>query len=711
MNISEVFIRRPVMTTLVMVAFLLAGLVGYSRLPVSELPTIDYPTVNVQANLPGASPETMAATIATPLEKQIATIPGVDSMTSSSSQGHTTITVTFELNRNIDAAAQDVQSAVSSTGGLPTRDMPFPPHVRKANPADQPILVMRLSSKTLPLSTVNDYSENVLLRKLSTLDGVAAVDINGEQRRAVRIQVDPDALAVRGIGIDQVADAISAANVNEATGSLDGRTRAAVIQAEGLLFDSDQFAKQIVAYRDGKPVRFSDIANVVDSTSNIKNYNLYNGEPTIALQIRRQPGSNTVAVVDEVMAALPELKSQLPPSINLEVIFDRSQTIRASIDDVQWTMLFSALLVVGVIFIFLRTITATFIPSVALPISVVGAFAGMYALGFSLDNLSLMALTLSVIFIVDDAIVMLENIMRHVESGETPLNAALIGSKEVSSTILTMTVSLAAVFVPVIFMNGILGRLLHEFSLTIVTAILISGVVSVTLTPMLCSRIIRRGHDSGHAATSGKQNRFLARSEEIFNRIQNVYGQSLRWSLQHRKFIMVLFVLSLAATFYLFPLVKQDFIPAEDAGVINVTVTAANGTSFADMVRRQQEVEAIMRADPNVYGVTSSVGSFGAIGSNNGRLNLRLKPVDDRPDHHTIDQVMAELRRKTQNIPASTSSTRIRRRSGSAASRPSRCTSIRFRIPTSRNSMPRPSACATRWRRSPASSTWTATST
>ena len=647
MNISDIFIRRPVMTTLLMAAFLLAGVIGYVGLPVSELPTFDNPTVSVFAHLQGANPSTMASTIATPLEKQFSTIPGVLSMNSRSSQGVTVITLTFELSRNIDLAAQDVQAAVSATPGLPIKDMQQPPRVQKANTADLPILVMRLSSKTLPLSTVNEYSENVLIRKLSTLDGVASIDINGESRYAIRIQVDPDALAVRGIGIDQVSNAIVATNVNQGTGSLDGATRATVIQTQGLLFDSSSFAKQIVAYRDGKPVRFADIGTVLDSTQNNKNYNMYNGEPTISLGILRQPGSNTVAVVDEVLAALPELKSQLPPSVNLEIIFDRSQTIRASIHDVQVTMLFSALLVVAVIFLFLRTVTATLIPSVAMPIAIIGTFAGMNVLGYSLDNLSLMALTLSVIFIVDDAIVMLENIMRHVERGETPREAAFKGSGEVASTILTMTLSLAAVFIPVLFMGGILGRLLHEFAVTIVTAIVISGVVSVTLTPMLCSRVIRRSHN----VEGSRQQRFNDKSEAVFNWVQAGYARSLKWSMDHRLFIVILFFVSIATSYFFFSILPQDFLPADDAGQVNVTIQAANGTSFADMVRRQMVVEKMARDDPSVLGVTSTVLGGNGAGSSIGKMTLRLKPIAERPGHMPIDNVMAELRRKMQTVP------------------------------------------------------------
>jgi hydrophobe/amphiphile efflux-1 (HAE1) family protein len=645
MNLSAIFIRRPVMTTLIMAAFLLAGMFGYSVLAVSELPTIDYPTVNVQARVPGANAQTMAATVATPLEKRFATIPDVDSMNSRSSQGNTNISITFNLGRNIDLAAQDVQAAVSSTGGLP-RDMPQPPTVRKQNPADAPIMILRLNSKTLPLSTVNEYSESVVLRNLSTLPGVAAVDITGESKRAVRIQADPQAMATRGIGIDQITAAVRSANVNQASGELEGPTRTAVIETEGQLNNAEQFRNQIVAYRNGKPVRLGDVANVIDSVSNLKNYSTFNGEPTLALQIRRQPGANTVAVVDAIRAVLPEVRAQLPPSVNLEIFFDRSESIRAAIHDVQLTLLFSALLVVAVIFIFLRKLSATFIPSIALPIALIGAFAGMAALGFSLNNLTLMALTLAVIFVVDDAIIMLENIMRHIEEGETPYAAAVKGSREVWGTILTMTLSLAAVFVPILFMEGILGRLLNEFAVTIVITIMVSGVVSVTLTPMLCSRMIR----AQHAARGGRLSRFHERSEYYFKWLQTGYGNSLRWSLAHKRFIVGLFFASIVATYFMFRIMPQDFLPSEDLGQFNVQTEALTGTSFAEMVRRQAEVEKIIRANPNVVGLTSNVGGgFNGQGNNTGRFNVRLKPKGER--EQTIEQIMAQLRRQIERVP------------------------------------------------------------
>jgi HAE1 family hydrophobic/amphiphilic exporter-1 len=641
MNFSELFIRRPVMTTLVMAAFLLAGLFGYFNLAVSELPNFDRATVNVQARLPGANAQTMATSVATPLEKRFSTVPGLATMNSTSGQGSTRITLEAAPGRNIDAFAQDVQAAVSATGGLP-RDMPAPPIVRKANPEDRPILFMRVSSSTLPISTVNEYMETVIVRQLASIDGVASVDIFGEARRAIRVQVDPNAMAARVIGIDQVAAAIRAANVNQATGELDGPTLAAIIDSDGQLNSADQFSQQIVAYRDGRPVRLGDIATIVDGLENIKRYSTYNGEPAIGLGIRRQPGANTVAVVDRVMEVLPQAAAQLPPSINMEVFFDQSESIRESIFDVQMTLLGSAILVVGVIFLFLRKLSATFIPSVSLPIALIGAFAGMAVLGFSLNNLTLMALTLSVIFIVDDAIVMLENIMRHIEKGERPLQAALNGAREVSGTIVTMTLSLAAVFIPVLFMGGILGRLLNEFAVTIVIAILVSGIVSVTLTPMLCSRFVKPSH-------AEKPNAFQRRSEEIFMAVQNAYGRSLEWALKEKALILALFFASIGMTFLMFYVIPKDFLPSEDTGSFNVTTLAANGTSFNEMVRKQQEAEAIIRANPNVEGVQSNVPGFGGTAFNSGRFNVSL--VDRSERTQTIDEIMADISREIAQIP------------------------------------------------------------
>src|SRR5215467_10152157 len=572
MNISAVFIKRPVMATLLMAAFLLAGLFGYSSLPVSELPNVDFPTIDIQASLPGADAETMATAVATPLEKQFSIISGVDSMTSTSGQGMTRITLQFRLDRNIDAAAQDVQSALAAASRQLPRDMPSPPSMRKSNPAEEGIFYLAVSSDTLPLSVVDEYVENLLIGKLSSIDGVAQAEIYGQSRPAVRIQVDPDALAVRGIGIDEVATAIRNTSVNLATGQLDGRNRSAVIHTEGQLNKAAEYRQQIISYRNNAPIRFADVANVIDGVENPRSFASYNDVPSVHLEIHRQPGANTIAVVDAVKAVLPSLIAQLPPSIKVQTYRDRSISIRNSINDVQLTLLLAAVLVIGVIFVFLRTLSATFIPSIALPISIIGTFAGMSAMGYSLDNLSLMALTLCVGFVVDDAIVMLENIMRHVEAGEPPMQASLVGSREVSFTIPSMTLALAAVFIPVVFMGGIVGKLLHEFAVTIIIAVLVSGVVSLTLTPMLCSRLIKSAKDE-HAK---RHNVFYRVSENAFNAIQKGYERSLRWSMKHHRVVFGVFILCIVLTVQLFRIMPQDFLPTEDTGRINAATEGLN---------------------------------------------------------------------------------------------------------------------------------------
>ncbi|MSP93692.1 MAG: acriflavine resistance protein B [Alphaproteobacteria bacterium] len=645
MHFSAAFIKRPVMTTLAMAAFLLAGAFGYSSLPVSELPNVDFPTIDVFAGLPGADAETMASSVAAPLEKQFSLIAGLDSMTSVSSQNQTRITLQFRLDRNIDAAFQDVQAAASAAARALPRDMPNPPSLRKVNPAEGSILFLNVSSKTLPLRTVNQYVEDLLIGKLASIPGVAEAVIFGQARPAVRVQVDPAALAVRGIGIDEVATAIRNANVNLATGSLDGRTRSAVIHAEGQLNEAADFRQQILTYRDGAPVRFADVANVIDDVENNKTYGSWNGVPSITVAINRQPGANTVEVVDGIRAALPGLIAQLPPSIEVETRLDRSRKIRSALFDVQFTLVVAGMLVVGVIFVFLRTATATFIPSIVMPITIVGTFAGMALMGFSLNNLSLMALTLCVAFIVDDAIVMLENIMRHVEDGEAPYDAAMVGSKEVSFTIPSMTISLAAVFIPVIFMGGIVGRLLHEFAMTIVIAVLVSGFVSLTLTPMLCARLIK----SAKEEHGKRHNWFYRTSEKGFNALQGGYESSLRWSMVHRRFILVLFFASIALTVQMFRIMPQDFLPSEDSNQFNASTEGANGVSFAEMMRHQSEVAKIFAAEPSIEGFNNSVNSGGEARANRGNFSIQL--VDRQDRNLTVDQIISKLRPQFLNIP------------------------------------------------------------
>ncbi|MBN9553329.1 MAG: efflux RND transporter permease subunit [Alphaproteobacteria bacterium] len=642
MNISKVFIERPVLTTLLMAALVIFGLFGYSNLPVSELPAVDFPTISVSANLPGADPETIASAVATPLENQFSTIPGVSSMTSTSSSGRTSITIQFDLDRNIDGAAADVLAAIQQAARQLPVNMPSPPTLRKVNPADSPILFLAMQSDSMPLYQLDKLAENLLARQLSTLNGVAQVNVFGAASYAVRLQMDPKALASRNIGIDQVASAVQAANVNISTGQLNGPSQATLIHVNGQLADAAQWNRQIIAYRNGAPVRIQDVGRAVDSYQNVLAASWYNGKRSIVLSVQRQPGSNTIQIVDAINKVIPRFIQSMPKSAHLSVLYDRSQSIRASVSDVQTTLLIAAALVVAVIFLFLRTLSATVIPSLALPIAVIGTFAAMALLGYSLDNLSLMALTLSVGFIVDDAIVMLENIVRHVEEGEEPREASLKGSGEIAFTILSMTVSLAAVFIPVVFMGGIIGRLLHEFAVTIVMAILISGVISVTLTPMLCSRFLKAGKGAEH----GKLYRW---TEAGFDRLQDGYERSLRWSMGHSRFILALFAASLVATVALFMTIQMDFIPSEDTGQINVNTEADDRTSFAQMVKYQKQLADIAAADPNVQGIMSSVGAGGArTGSNTGSMLFKLKPASERD--LSADEVIQELRPKLAKV-------------------------------------------------------------
>ncbi|HWY60549.1 MAG TPA: efflux RND transporter permease subunit [Rhizomicrobium sp.] len=633
MNISRIFIERPVMTTLLMAGLVIFGVFGYAALPVSELPNIDFPTINVMAQLPGADPETMASAVATPLEGSFSTIPGVDSMTSSSRQGQTGITLQFKLDRNIDAAAQDVQAAISAIQRRLPKAMPAPPSFRKNDPSAQPIFFITLWSNSLPMSKVDQYSRTLLANQISTIDGVAQVQIMGQAKYAVRIQADPSALAARGMGLNDLISAVSATSTDQASGTLNGPSQTTIIHTAGQLNSAEQFRNQIIAYRNGAPVKFGDVATVVDSVEDVRSADWYNDQRAVTLAISRQPGSNTMAVVDNIKAILPRFQAQLPSAIKMQIFYDRSQTIRAAINDVQWTLIIAGLLVVGVIFLFLRRVTATIIPSLALPIAVLGTFAGMQMLSFNLDNLSLMALTLSVGFVVDDAIVMLENIVRHVEEGMKPYEAALKGSAEIGFTILSMTISLAAVFIPIVFMSGIVGRLLHEFSLVIIVAILISGLVSVTLTPMLCARVLKDEHGQKH-------NAFYRWSENTFNHMQAGYDRSLKWSLSHRRVILGIFIASIAASIALFEFMPQDFLPSDDTGQLRGSIQAATGTSFDTYVKYVRQVMDIIEKDPNVAGVQGDEG---------GDMQLALKPLNQRS--LSADQISTELRRKLRNIP------------------------------------------------------------
>ena len=646
MNFAEIFIRRPVMTTLVMLGILLFGILAYRMLPVSDLPNVDFPTIAVSAVLPGASPETMASAVATPLERQFTTIAGLDSMSSTSALGSTQITLQFNLSRDLDAAAQDVQASIAKVSSQLPRDMPSPPIYQKVNPADQPILYLALTSPTLSLYALDEYGQTMLAQRISTVSGVAQVMVYGSQKYAVRIQLDPRALATRGIGLDEVGDAVQGGNVNLPTGVLYGKHKAFTVQANGQLTEAEAYRPLIVAYRNGSPVRLEELGRVIDGVENDKTAAWYVSskaeQRSVILAVQRQPGTNTVEVAGAVRSLLPTFRSILPASVSLHVLFDRSVSIQDSITDVKFTLLLTLALVVLVIFLFLRNVSATVIPSLALPMSVVGTFSVMYWLGYSLDNLSLMALTLSVGFVVDDAIVMLENIVRHMEMGEPPFRAALNGSREIGFTIISMTLSLAAVFIPVLFMGGLIGRLFHEFAVTIGTAILVSGFVSLTLTPMLASRFLKPPGEERHG-------RVYRSTERIFQRSLSLYGTSLKWALGRPLTTMAGSFLVLAATVYLFAAIPKGFLPTEDISMVFSFTEAAQGVSFDAMVEHQRALNRIVQQDPNVDTFMSSAGSRGGVSSSNsGMIFMHLKPRKERK--LSADEVIQELRLKLAQV-------------------------------------------------------------
>ncbi len=641
-NISAVFIRRPVATTLIMAAILLFGLIGYRLLPVSDLPNVDFPTIQVMASLPGASPETMASAVATPLERQFSTIAGLDSMTSTNALGNTQITLQFNLSRNLDAAAQDVQSSIAAAASELPQGMPSPPTYQKVNPAEQPVLYLAVLSPTLPLSTVDEYAETLMAERISMVSGVAQVSVFGSQKYAVRIQLDPNALASEGIGINDVQQAVANGNVNLPTGTLWGRHKAVTVQATGQLTDAKAYQPLIVAYRNGSPVRLGQLGNVLDSVENDKIASWYDGQRGIVLAIQRQPGTNTVEVVNSIKTLLPQLKAQIPASVQVHVLYDRSASIRDSVNDVKLTLFIALCLVVMVIFLFLRNVSATIIPSLALPMSIIGTFVVMYLMGYSLDNLSLMALTLSVGFVVDDAIVMLENIVRHSEHGEGVMEAALNGSREIGFTIVSMTISLVAVFIPVLFMGGIMGRLLHEFAVTISMSVLISGLVSLSLTPMLTSRILKPASEVRHG-------RIYNASERVFSGMLGLYDRSLKWVIRHKRTVFVFWVALLVLTLYFFRMMPKGFLPSEDTGQIFAFTEAAQGISFDAMKKHQHALMDIVKKDPYVEAFMSAIGPSGiSIAENQGRMFMRLKPRSERPN---ADRIIQELRPKLAAVP------------------------------------------------------------
>jgi len=638
---TDLFIRRPVMTTLVMIGILFFGLIAYRRLPVNDLPTVDYPTISVSASLAGASPETMAATVATPLEKSFSAVAGIDNMTSVSTQGSTQITIQFSLDRNSDAAAQDVQAAIAQTlVNLPSGIIP--PSYNKVNPAAAPILFLALTSPTLALSELDEIGETTIAQRLSMVSGVAQVAVYGAQKYAVRVQLDPAQLAARGLGVEQVAQAINNDNANLPTGILWGPNRTLTVNATGQLSNAAEFRNLTVAYHNGARVRLGDVALVLDDVQNNKAAAWYNGSRSIVLAVQRQPGTNTVAVATAVKDELKRLTAAIPPGAQLHILYDRSRSIEQSVNDVKLSLTLALCLVVLVIFLFLRTAVATFIPSVALPMSIIGTFSVMYLLGYSLDNLSLMALTLAVGFVVDDAIVMLENIVRHMEMGLPPMQAAFEGAREVGFTILSMTLSLAAVFIPLIFMGGLVGRLFHEFAVTIMVTVLVSGFVSLTLTPMLCSRFLA----PPNRLAEGERPRLFDR---IYDRSLGAYERSLGWVMEHRPIALAFSAAILVLTVALFRVIPQGLFPSDDTGQLSGTTEAAEGASFDEMVRLQQRVAEIVAKDKNVDQFMSAVGSGGATSSTNqGRLQITLKPFSQRP---RADAVARELGRKLASVP------------------------------------------------------------
>jgi HAE1 family hydrophobic/amphiphilic exporter-1 len=630
------------MTVLVMMGILIFGLAAYRLLPVSTLPNVDFPTIQVSAELAGASPETMAASVATVLEKQFSTIAGIDEMTSVSGQGTTRITIQFALDRDIDAAAQDVNSAIASAARQLPATMAAPPSFRKVNPADFAVYYLALTSDTLPLSTVNEYAETYLAQRISTINGVAQVNVFGQQKYAVRVQLDPNALAARSVGINEVEQAIANANVNIPTGSLYGKERVFAVQSTGQLQDAAAFRPVIVTYRNGSPVRLRELGRVIDGVQNDKVAAWFMDKRGIVLAIQRQPGTNTIEVVDNIKKLLPTFRAEVPPAIEIRTLYDRTVTIRASVQEVQFTLYLALMLVVMVIFLFLRNIRATIIPALALPMSIIGTFAVMYLFGYSLDNISLMALTLCVGFVVDDAIVMLENITRHIEQGKSVWQATLDGSKEIVFTIISMTISLAAVFIPVLFMGGILGRLLNEFAVTIIAAVLISGFVSLTLTPMMCSRILKP-----HRADA-RHGRLYMAFERGFDAVRDAYDASLSWTLRHQRFVMVAFLGICVLTGVLYARAPKGFLPSEDSGQLFCFVEGPQDISFEAMNDLQRHVANIISQDPNVEAAMSFVGAGGSSPSLNvGRITITLKPFNQRKP---ADQVVRELRPKVSNV-------------------------------------------------------------
>ena len=646
MNFTSLFINRPIMTTLVMAAILIFGVASFRLLPVSDLPNVDFPTIQVSALLPGASPETMAAAVATPLEKQFSTIAGIDSMTSASALGSTQVTLQFNLTRDIDAAAQDVQAAIAQTLRRLPQDMPSPPSYQKVNPADQPILFIALTSPTLPLSSLDEYGQTLMAQRISMVSGVAQVQVFGSQKYAVRIQFDPMIMSSQGLGINEAVAAIQRGNVNLPTGILYGPRNAFTVEATGQLNNAEAYRPLIVAYRHGSPIRLDKIAHVMDSVENNKVAAWYvdsnSQQRSIILAIQRQPGTNTVEVANAVKELLPSFKEKLPASVSVKILIDRSVSIKNSVNDVKFTLLLTLVLVILVIFLFLRNISATVTPSLALPMAIIGTFMVMYLLNYSLDNLSLMALTLSVGFVVDDAIVMLENIVRHMEMGKARLQASIDGAKEISFTIVSMTLSLAAVFIPILFMGGLIGRLFREFAVTIGSAVLVSGFVALTLTPMLASRFLHSPEEMHHG-------RLYEFTERVYKWMLAFYERTLRRVLVNKRSSMVFSAIILIGIVFLFIWLPKGFLPSEDRAQIYGSTEGPQGISYQSMFDHQKAVNAVLQKMPEVDSFMSSAGSRGSSGSNTGSFFIRLKPRSERK--YSVDELIQKWRQDLGTVP------------------------------------------------------------
>jgi|KBSMisStandDraft_5_1062788.scaffolds.fasta_scaffold15551_1 HAE1 family hydrophobic/amphiphilic exporter-1 len=639
MNISRIFIQRPVASSVLFFAILFFGWMGFQTLPVNDLPNVDFPTITVTATLPGGSPEVMANTVALPLERAFSQIPGVDEMTSSSTTGNTRITLTFSLERDIDSAAQDVQTGIAQAVRFLPRDID-PPSLRKLNPADAPVLILAVSSKTVPMSDIDKFADSHISQRFSTVNGVAQVQVFGSQKYAVRIFVDPHALATRGIGLDKVVSAIQTGNANLPSGALQGTARNFTVKPDGGLGRASEFGPLIIAYKDGKPVRLSDVGRAQDGVENEKVISWNNGDRALLLAVYRQPGANTVEVVEKLHAMLASIEEEAPAGTTVKVIVDRSEFIRDSIHDVNFTLILSIVLVIGVILVFLRNIRATLVTALVLPASVLGTFAAMHVIGFSLNNLSLMAITLAVGFVVDDAIVVLENITRHMEMGKDRMAASLEGAKEISTTVITMTTALTIVFVPIMFMQGMVGRLFREFAMTVGIAVLISGVVSLTITPMLCSRLLKPSHEHGW---------IFNWSERVFDASRNLYIATLRHVISFQGIVLVGSALVLLLMGVLYQAVSKGFIPRQDTGVINGITRAPEGTTFKTMSRYQQGLAEVIQKNTNIESLltTAGQGAGGEFGDNVGRFIIRLKSKADGERTATADEVIQQMRRQT----------------------------------------------------------------